>query len=73
MKKGEINADSIPISEKIKITAPVEVVIKRGEFTVTELRVDGKPVPHFRGFANVLLERQREFEEAQKQKTPTDW
>lgn len=71
MKKGEINADSIPISEKIKITAPVEVVIKKGEFTVTELWVDGKPIPHFRGFANVLLEKQREF--AQKQKALTDW
>ncbi|EGQ8533118.1 hypothetical protein GOZ68_07500 [Vibrio parahaemolyticus] len=73
MKKGEINADSIPITEVVEITAPVQVVIRDGEFTVTELLVAGKVVPHFRGFANVLLERQREFEKGQKQKTPTDW
>ncbi|HBC3828642.1 TPA: hypothetical protein ACVU43_003039 [Vibrio parahaemolyticus] len=73
MKKGEINADSIPISEVVEITAPVQIVIRKGEFTVTELLVAGKAVPHFRGFANVLLERQREFEKGQKQKTPTDW
>ncbi|MCQ9087396.1 hypothetical protein [Vibrio alginolyticus] len=73
MKRGKIDPNSIPISEVVEITAPVQIVIRDGEFTVTELLVAGKVVPHFRGFADVLLERQREFEEGQKQKIPTDW
>ena len=77
MKKGEIDKDSIPISEVVTITAPLQIVIRKGEFSVTELLVAGKPVPHFRGFANVLLEKQREFEaknsKPKKSKTPHDW
>ncbi len=73
MKKGEISPEEIPVKEIVVITAPVQIVIRKGEFTVTELLVAGKKIPHFRGFANVLLEHQREFEATQKQKTPTDW
>ncbi|ALR91287.1 hypothetical protein [Vibrio alginolyticus] len=73
MKRGKIDTDSIPISDVVTITAPVQIVIRNGEYSVMELVVAGKKVPHFRGFANVLLERQREFEKGQKQKTPTGW
>lgn len=72
MKKGEIDPESIPISEVVTITAPIQIVVRKGEFTVTELVVAGHKVPHFRGFANVLLEKQREFDK-QKKETPTDW
>ncbi|TNZ90915.1 hypothetical protein CGK40_20045 [Vibrio parahaemolyticus] len=72
MKRGKIDTDSIPITETVNITIPIQVVIKDGEFSVMELWIEGEPVPHFRGFANTLLERQRKAD-AQKQKTPTDW
>ncbi len=72
MKRGKIDTDSIPITETVNITIPIKVVIKEGEFSVMELWIEGKPVPHFRGFANNLLERQRKAE-GQKQKTPHDW
>lgn len=49
MKRGKIDPSSIPITEVVEITAPVQIVIRDGEFTVTELLVAGKVVPHFEG------------------------
>ncbi|WP_165313006.1 hypothetical protein [Vibrio ziniensis] len=72
MKRGEINPEKVPVSEIVNITVPVQLVIRKGEFDVIELRIANQSVPAFRGFANVLLEKQREFER-QKKETPHDW
>ncbi|CAH1521321.1 Whole genome shotgun sequence [Vibrio owensii] len=73
MKKGEIKKESIPIEEVVTISAPIQVVIRKGEFTVKELIIAGKPVQCFQGLTNTLLEKQREFLKNQKAKTPHDW
>ncbi|MGD1502672.1 hypothetical protein ACP6H7_00875 [Vibrio harveyi] len=73
MKKGEIDKDALPIDEVVTITAPIQVVIRKGEFTVKELVIAGKPVQCFQGLTNTLLEKQKEFLANQKQKTHHDW
>ncbi|MGD1335070.1 hypothetical protein [Vibrio harveyi] len=73
MKKGEINKDSIPISEVVTITAPIQIIVRKGEFTVKELVIAGKSVQCFQGLTNMLLEKQQEFAASQKKKTPHDW
>lgn len=73
MKKGEINKESIPIDEVVTITAPIQIVIRKGEFTVKDLVIAGKTVQCFQGLTNMLLEKQQEFLANQKKKTPHDW
>lgn len=72
MKRGEIDPRVLPITEIVTITAPVQIVIRDGEFMVKELVVAGKTVDCYQGLTNILLDKQREFER-QKDKTPTDW
>lgn len=72
MKKGVIDKSLIPVSEIVTITAPVQVVIRDGEFTVKELVVAGKTVYCYQGLTNILLEKQREFDR-HKSQTLNDW
>ncbi|OHX40602.1 hypothetical protein BB048_22575 [Vibrio parahaemolyticus] len=73
MKKGEINKELIPIDRVVTITAPIQIVIRKGEFTTKDLVIAGKEVQCFQGLTNMLLEKQEEFSANQKQKTPHDW
>ncbi len=70
MKRGKIDTDSIPTTELVNITIPIQIAIKNGEFSVMELLIQGEPVPHFRGLRTLFGEAAQSRRETEN---PTDW
>ncbi|TVO37371.1 hypothetical protein [Vibrio algivorus] len=74
MKRGVIDKSTIPVDEIINVTAPIQIEIRRGDgWKVKTLRIAGNDVDCYRGLFDVLEDKQREFEESQKKKTPHNW
>ncbi|CAH6804301.1 conserved hypothetical protein [Vibrio chagasii] len=63
MKLGQVNESDYPLTQKVRITAPIEVEV-RGNNQVLKLFVNGKEVEVFRGMSVHLLNAQKEYEKA---------
>lgn len=74
MKQGLIDKSEVPVAELINITAPLQIEIRRGGgWEIKTLKIAGNDVDCFRGLIYVLEDKQREYEESQKKKTPHAW
>ncbi|CAH6927154.1 conserved hypothetical protein [Vibrio chagasii] len=63
MKVGKINKESLPVTRKVLITAPIEVEV-RGDNQFLTLVVNGQELEAFRGMSVKLLNAQNEYEKA---------
>ncbi|CAH6962075.1 conserved hypothetical protein [Vibrio chagasii] len=63
MKVGKINKESLPVTRKVLITAPIEVEV-RGDNQFLTLVVNGKELEAFRGMSVQFLNAQNEYEKA---------
>ncbi|GLT13870.1 hypothetical protein [Vibrio algivorus] len=74
MKIGHIDKFQVPVAEVINITAPIQIEIRRdGGWEIKTLKIAGNDVDCFRGLIYILEDKQREYEESQKKKTPHTW
>lgn len=63
MKVSKIDKESLPVTRKVLITAPIEVEV-RGDNQFLTLIVNGKEQEAFRGMSVKLLNAQNEYEKA---------
>ncbi|PSV50007.1 hypothetical protein [Photobacterium indicum] len=63
MKKGEINEFDYSVTQRVRITAPIEIEVRGGGKIMT-LVIAGQRVDVFKGMCIHLLKAQREYEKS---------
>lgn len=63
MKKGEVNELDYPVTQRVRVTAPIEVEV-RSDGKIMTLFVAGQRVDVFKGMCIHILKAQKEYEKA---------